>query len=72
MKQVIITKYGSREVLQVQEKRDPTPHKAQVLVRNYFTGINFSEIMARMNPIYFFCCLWASNQSVAFTGLNTV
>ena len=48
MKQVIITKYGSPEVLQVQEKRDPTPHKDQVLVKNYFTGINFSEIMARM------------------------
>lgn len=48
MKQVIITKYGPPEVLQVQEKRDPTPHKDQVLVRNYFTGINFSEIMARM------------------------
>ena len=48
MKEIIITRYGPPEVLQVREKRTPTPRNGEVLVRNYFTGINFSEIMARM------------------------
>ena len=48
MKEVIITKYGPPDVLQIREKRDPNPGPGQVLVRNHFTGINFSEIMARM------------------------
>ena len=42
MKQVIISKYGAPNVLKVQEKRTPTPRKDQVLIRNYFSGINFS------------------------------
>ena len=48
MKQIIISKYGPPSVLQVQEVPNPTPRKDQVLIRNYFSGINFSEIMARM------------------------
>ena len=48
MKEVIITRYGPPEVLQVRERQTPTPKKGEVLLRNYFTGINFSEIMARM------------------------
>ena len=48
MKEVIITKYGAPSVLQVREKRNPNPREGEVLVRNHFTGINFSEIMARM------------------------
>ena len=48
MKEIIITKYGPPEVLQVREREAPTPEGNQVLVRNHFTGINFSEIMARM------------------------
>ena len=48
MKEVIISKYGPPSVLKVREKRTPIPRKHEVLVRNYFTGINFSEIMARM------------------------
>ena len=43
MKQIIISKYGPPSVLQVQERRNPTPRKNQVLIRNYFSGINFSE-----------------------------
>ena len=49
MKQIVYTKYGPPSVLKVQEKRTPTPHKNEVLIRNYFTGINFAEIMARMH-----------------------
>ena len=48
MKEVIITKYGAPSVLQVREKRNPNPRESEVLVRNHFTGVNFSEIMARM------------------------
>ena len=48
MKEVIITKYGPPEVLQVRERRTPSPGEGQVLVRNHFSGVNFSEIMARM------------------------
>ena len=48
MKEVIITKYGPPEVLQVREKQTPSPTKGEILIRNHFTGINFSEIMARM------------------------
>ena len=48
MKEVIITRYGPPEVLQVRERQTPVPQKGEVLLRNYFTGINFSEIMARM------------------------
>ena len=49
MKEVIITKYGPPEVLQVRERHTPIPKKGEVLLQNYFTGINFSEIMARMH-----------------------
>lgn len=48
MKEVIITKYGPPDVLQIREKRDPNPGPGQALIRNQFTGVNFSEIMARM------------------------
>ena len=40
MKQIIISKYGPPSVLQVHEKRNPTPRKNQVVIRNYFSGIN--------------------------------
>ena len=48
MKEVIITRYGPPEVLQVRERQTPSPQKHEILLRNHFTGINFSEIMARM------------------------
>ncbi len=48
MKEVIITKYGPPEVLQIRKRQTPSPQTGEVLLRNYFTGINFSEIMARM------------------------
>ena len=48
MKEIIITKFGPPEVLQIRERPTPSPMKSDVLVRNHFTGVNFSEIMARM------------------------
>ena len=43
MKEIIITKYGPPEVLQIRERPTPSPKKSEVLVRNHFTGVNFSE-----------------------------
>ena len=48
MKEIIITKYGPPEVLKVREKRKPHPKEDEILIRNQFSGVNFSEIMARM------------------------
>ena len=48
MKEVIIKKFGPPEVLQIRERPTPFPKSNEVLVRNHFTGVNFSEIMARM------------------------
>ena len=48
MKSVILTKYGSPDVLQVQEFDTPEPKAEQVHVKVHYAGINFAEIMARM------------------------
>ena len=48
MKEIIITKYGSPETLKIVEKSKPIPKNNEILIKNYFSGINFSEIMARM------------------------
>ena len=48
MKEIIVSKYGEPSVLKVRENQIPTPGNNEILIRNHFTGINFSEIMARM------------------------
>ena len=48
MKQIVISKYGSPEVLQVRNVEKPTPKADEVLIKNHFSGVNFSEVMARM------------------------
>ena len=48
MKQIVISKYGSPEVLQVRNVEKPTPKSDEVLIKNHFSGVNFSEVMARM------------------------
>ena len=48
MKQIIIKKYGAPNVLDVVENENPNPSPNQILIRNQFSGVNFSEIMARM------------------------
>jgi NADPH:quinone reductase-like Zn-dependent oxidoreductase len=47
MRQVIITKHGSFDVLQLQECQDPRPEAGQVLIRVRAAGINFADILAR-------------------------
>ena len=48
MKQVILTKYGPPEVLQVKEFDNPEPKPNEIRVQVHYAGINFAEIMARM------------------------
>jgi synaptic vesicle membrane protein VAT-1 len=47
MKQIIITKAGSPDVLQLQEKPDPQPKAGELLIRVRAAGINFADILAR-------------------------
>ncbi len=47
MRQVVITKHGSFDVLKLQEREDPRPEAGQVLVRVKASGINFADILAR-------------------------
>ena len=48
MKQVILTKYGPPEVLQVKEFDNPQPKPNEIRIKVHYAGINFAEIMARM------------------------
>ncbi len=48
MRQVWITKAGPPEVLQVREAADPQPGQGEVRVRVRASGINFSDLMARV------------------------
>ena len=48
MKSVILTKYGSPDVLKVREFENPQPNPNEVRIRVHYAGINFAEIMARM------------------------
>lgn len=47
MKQVVITRYGPPEVLQVREAPDPEPGPGDVRVKVAAAGINFSDLLAR-------------------------
>jgi NADPH:quinone reductase-like Zn-dependent oxidoreductase len=48
MRQVVITKHGPPEVLQVRESPDPEASDGQIRVRVRATGINFADLSARM------------------------
>ncbi len=47
MRQVVTTKNGDVEVLEVQEKPDPAPGKGQVVIQVKAAGLNFADILAR-------------------------
>ncbi len=48
MRQVVITRHGAPEVLQVKESDDPVAGEGQVRIRVKAAGINFADLMARM------------------------
>lgn len=48
MRAIVITRHGGPEVLQIQERPDPTPRAGEVQIRVRASGINFADLMARM------------------------
>lgn len=48
MRSVVITRAGPPEVLQVQERPDPTPGPGEVRVEVGAAGVNFADLMARL------------------------
>jgi NADPH:quinone reductase-like Zn-dependent oxidoreductase len=47
MRQIVITKYGDPDVLQIQEQKDADPSPDEVLIKVKAIGINFADILAR-------------------------
>ena len=47
MRAVVITRHGAPDVLEVQERPDPSPGPGQVRVEVRAAGLNFAEVMAR-------------------------
>ncbi len=47
MRQIVTTKTGGIDVLQVQEKPDPQPKPDEVVVKVHAAGLNFADILAR-------------------------
>ena len=47
MRQIVTTRNGGIEVLEVQEAPDPQPGKGEVVVQVKAAGLNFADIMAR-------------------------
>jgi NADPH:quinone reductase-like Zn-dependent oxidoreductase len=48
MRSVVITRHGAPEVLQVQDRPEPSPARGEVLINVHAAGINFADVMARM------------------------
>jgi len=48
MKQIVISKYGAPDVLQVRDAEMPILKSGEILIKNHFSGVNFSEVMSRM------------------------
>ena len=48
MRQVVITRHGTPEVLEAREGPDPVPGAAEVRIRVRAAGINFADVLARL------------------------
>ncbi len=47
MRQIVTTRTGGIDVLEIQEKRDPKPSAGEVVIRVRAAGLNFADILAR-------------------------
>jgi len=47
MRQIVTTKNGGVEVLQIEEKPDPKPKSGEAIIRVRAAGLNFADILAR-------------------------
>src|SRR5579864_1125589 len=48
MRQVVIVRYGSPDVLQAQTRPDPIPHEGEIRIAVHAAGVNFADILARL------------------------
>jgi NADPH:quinone reductase-like Zn-dependent oxidoreductase len=48
MRQMVITRHGDPDVLQLRDARDPEPGAGEVRIRVRAAGVNFSDILARI------------------------
>ena len=48
MRQVVISRHGAPDVLEVREGPDPTPAAGEVRIRVRAAGINFADVLARL------------------------
>jgi synaptic vesicle membrane protein VAT-1 len=48
MRQVVITRYGKPDVLQLREAADPTPSEGEIRIAVRASGVNFADVMARL------------------------
>ncbi|HET8842201.1 MAG TPA: alcohol dehydrogenase catalytic domain-containing protein, partial [Ktedonobacteraceae bacterium] len=52
MKAVLVSQYGSSDVLQLRNVPMPEPHPDEVLVHNHFIGVNFVDTQHRSGSYY--------------------
>lgn len=48
MRQIVITRHGGPDVLELRETRDPAPGPGEVRIRVRAAGVNFADILARV------------------------
>ena len=48
MREAIVTKFGSPDVIQIQDSEIPEPKAGEILVKVSYSGINFADILSRM------------------------
>jgi NADPH:quinone reductase-like Zn-dependent oxidoreductase len=46
MRQSVITRHGGPDVLQMQERADPSPGDGEVRIRVRAAGVNFADVLA--------------------------
>ena len=59
MKAIVCTKYGSPEVLQLQEVAKPVPRNDEILIRLHATSVTAADIMDRSSAFPFWLWLFA-------------